>query len=67
MRSSVRGCPGGLALPVPDTKEEVVLFHFLFAEMDHLGYQGYVGLEYNPKPDTLGSLGWIKEYKVQLA
>jgi hydroxypyruvate isomerase len=49
----------------PGTGE--INFHFLFAEMDRLGYKGYVGLEYNPKPDTLGSLGWIKEYKVQLA
>ena len=29
--------------------------------------QGYVGLEYVPKPDTLKSLGWIKEYGCQMA
>ncbi len=48
----------------PGTGE--INFPFLFAEMDRLGYQGYVGLEYNPMPDTVGSLGWIKDYKVQL-
>jgi len=49
----------------PGTGE--IEYHFLFAEMDRLGYQGYVGLEYVPKPDTLGSLGWIKNYQVSLA
>jgi hydroxypyruvate isomerase len=49
----------------PGTGE--INFPFLFAEMDRLGYQGYVGLEYNPKPDTLGSLGWIAEYRVSLS
>jgi hydroxypyruvate isomerase len=34
--------------------------------MDRLGYKGYVGLEYVPSPDTLKSLGWIKEYGCQL-
>jgi hydroxypyruvate isomerase len=49
----------------PGTGE--INFPFLFAEMDKLGYKGYVGLEYVPKPDTLKSLGWIKEYGCQLA
>jgi hydroxypyruvate isomerase len=35
--------------------------------MDKLGYKGYVGLEYVPKPDTLSSLGWIKQMGCQLA
>lgn len=48
----------------PGTGE--INFPFLFSEMDRLGYQGYVGLEYNPKPDTPGSLEWIKDYKVAL-
>lgn len=37
-------------------------YPFLLTELDRIGYQGYVGLEYVPKPDTLSSLGWIKEY-----
>ncbi len=49
----------------PGTGE--INFPFLFAEMDKLGYKGYVGLEYVPKPDTLSSLGWIKQYGCQLA
>ncbi len=49
----------------PGTGE--INYKFLFAEMDRLGYQGHVGLEYVPKPDTLKSLGWIKEYDCQLA
>lgn len=48
----------------PGTGE--INFPFLFAEMDRLGYKGYVGLEYVPSPDTLKSLGWIKEYGCQL-
>ncbi len=49
----------------PGTGE--INYPFLFAEMDKLGYKGYVGLEYVPAPNTLGSLGWIKEYGCQLA
>lgn len=36
-------------------------YAFLLAELDRLGYQGYVGLEYIPQPDTLASLEWIKQ------
>ena len=36
-------------------------YPFLFAELDRLGYQGYVGLEYVPAPDTLASFGWLKD------
>jgi len=49
----------------PGTGE--INYDFLFAEMDRLGYKGHVGLEYVPKPDTLGSLAWIKSYKVEQA
>jgi len=49
----------------PGTGE--INFPFLFAEMDKLGYQGYVGLEYVPKPDTVSSFGWIKQMGCQLA
>jgi len=49
----------------PGTGE--INYPFVFAEMDKLGYQGYVGLEYVPAPDTLKSLGWIKQYGCQLA
>jgi len=37
-------------------------YRFLLAELDRLGYQGFVGLEYVPAPDTAGSLGWIADY-----
>jgi len=42
----------------PGTGE--IRFPFLFSELDRLGYAGFVGLEYVPSPDTLGSLAWIK-------
>jgi hydroxypyruvate isomerase len=48
----------------PGTGE--INYPFLFAEMDKLGYKGYVGLEYVPAPNTVGSLGWITEYGCQL-
>ena len=44
----------------PGTGE--INFSFLFGELDRLGYAGWIGLEYVPMPDTLGSLGWMKEY-----
>jgi len=42
----------------PGTGE--INYAFLFRELDRLGYQGHVGLEYVPAPDTRSSLGWIK-------
>ena len=41
-------------------------YPFLFAELDRLGYDGFVGLEYVPTPDTLSSLSWIKEMGLSL-
>ncbi len=41
----------------PGTGE--INYRFLLAELDRLGYPGFVGLEYVPAPDTVSSLGWI--------
>ncbi len=49
----------------PGTGE--INYPFLFAELDNLGYGGFVGCEYVPNPDTMHSLDWIKEYGCQLA
>jgi hydroxypyruvate isomerase len=38
-------------------------FPFLLAEIDRLGYQGWVGCEYRPKAATAEGLGWMKDYK----
>lgn len=43
----------------PGTGE--INFRFLFAELDRLGYDGYVSLEYIPIPSTLESLAWIAD------
>jgi hydroxypyruvate isomerase len=47
----------------PGTGE--IRYRFLFSEMDRLGYSQFVGLEYEPIPDTLNSLGWLNEYGLQ--
>ncbi len=36
---------------------------FLFAELDRLGYDGFVGCEYNPRAGTREGLGWFTPYK----
>jgi hydroxypyruvate isomerase len=41
----------------PGTGE--INFPFLFAELDRMGYQGHVGLEYVPSADTRSSFGWM--------
>jgi len=46
----------------PGTGE--INYRFLLAELDRMGYEGYVGLEYIPQPDTLASLGWLREIQV---
>lgn len=48
----------------PGTGE--INFPFLFAELDRLGYGGYVGLEYVPTPDTEASLAWVASMGLRL-
>ncbi|MHB8886887.1 MAG: 2-oxo-tetronate isomerase [Methylovirgula sp.] len=35
---------------------------FLFAELDRLGYEGFVGCEYRPRGETLAGLGWFRPF-----
>ena len=44
----------------PDGEE--LNFPFLFDELDRLGYDGFVGCEYNPRGATTAGLGWFKPY-----
>ena len=37
-------------------------YHFLFAHLDRIGYQGWVGCEYKPATTTAAGLGWLKTY-----
>ncbi|MGE4536009.1 MAG: hydroxypyruvate isomerase [Desulfovibrio sp.] len=48
----------------PGTGE--IRFPFLFAELDRLGYEGFVGLEYVPDPDTRASLAWLSAMGLSL-
>jgi hydroxypyruvate isomerase len=44
----------------PDGEE--LNYPFLFAELDRLGYDNYVGCEYRPRGNTTDGLGWFKPY-----
>jgi hydroxypyruvate isomerase len=44
----------------PDGEE--LNYPFLFAELDRLGYDGFVGCEYNPRGKTTDGLAWFKPY-----
>jgi 2-dehydrotetronate isomerase len=44
----------------PDDEE--LNYPFLFAELDRLGYGGFVGCEYNPRGKTTDGLAWFKPY-----
>jgi hydroxypyruvate isomerase len=44
----------------PDGEE--LNYPFLFAELDRLGYDGFVGCEYNPRGNTADGLGWFRPY-----
>ena len=44
----------------PGTGE--IHFPWLLAQLDALGYEGWVGCEYLPSGDTLSSLGWARPY-----
>ena len=45
----------------PDGEE--LNFPYLFAQFDRLGYDGYIGCEYNPRAGTLEGLAWFKPYR----
>jgi hydroxypyruvate isomerase len=44
----------------PDGEE--LNYPFIFAELDRLGYGGFVGCEYNPRGKTTDGLGWFRPY-----
>lgn len=48
----------------PGTGE--INYPFIFKELDSLGYQGYIGLEYVPSPDSKSSFNWIREFGYKL-
>jgi hydroxypyruvate isomerase len=35
---------------------------FLFAELDRVGYQGFVGCEYRPRAGTVEGLSWFRPW-----
>ncbi|KVE33044.1 hydroxypyruvate isomerase [Burkholderia sp. TSV86] len=43
----------------PGTGE--IHYPYLFALLDELGYDGYIGCEYKPRTTTAGGLGWLDE------
>ncbi|MBV9953752.1 MAG: TIM barrel protein [Pseudolabrys sp.] len=54
------------AVPVrhePDTDCEIN-YPFVFAEVDKLGYKGWIGAEYHPRGRTEDGLGWATPYGV---
>ncbi|WP_413285800.1 hydroxypyruvate isomerase [Vibrio sp. MA40-2] len=44
----------------PGTGE--INYSFLLKYLESIGYQGWIGCEYNPKTNTLDGLDWIKKY-----
>ena len=47
----------------PDAGGEIN-YPFVFAEVDRLGYQGWIGCEYSPRGRTEDGLGWARPYGV---
>ncbi|SMF41389.1 2-oxo-tetronate isomerase [Pseudogulbenkiania subflava] len=45
----------------PDSGE--LNYPYLFALLDELGYDGYIGCEYRPRAGTSAGLGWFQPYK----
>ncbi|MDB6140976.1 MAG: hydroxypyruvate isomerase [Pseudomonas sp.] len=46
----------------PGTGE--INYHFLFAHLDRIGYQGWIGCEYKPLTTTEAGLGWLKTHNL---
>ena len=49
----------------PDTPGEIN-YDYVFNLLEELGYQGWVGLEYKPKQETVQGLGWIRRFGYEL-
>ena len=50
---------------VPDRHEPddgELNYPWLFAQLDQVGYQGWIGCEYKPRGETTAGLGWVKPY-----
>jgi len=47
----------------PDADGEIN-YPFVFAEVDRLGYEGWIGAEYKPRAGTEAGLGWARGYGV---
>ena len=45
----------------PGTGE--INYSFVLAELDRLGYDGWIGCEYKPRTDTTAGLGWMAPYR----
>ncbi len=43
----------------PGTGE--INYHFLFAHLDRIGYDGWIGCEYKPATTTTAGLGWLQQ------
>ena len=55
--------PDRLRSLAPRARRRGAELPFLFAEFDRLGYDGYVGCEYNPRAGTVEGLGWHRPYR----
>lgn len=64
--TSLAGCYAHIqSASVPDRNEPddgELNYPWLFALLDHVGYQGWVGCEYKPRGETTAGLGWVKPY-----
>lgn len=50
---------------VPDRNEPddgELNYPWLFAQLDKVGYQGWIGCEYKPRGETAAGLDWVKPY-----
>lgn len=47
----------------PGTGE--IAYPFVFAELDRMGYTGWVGCEYRPRLDTVAGLEWFAPYRTR--
>jgi hydroxypyruvate isomerase len=53
---------------VPDRHEPdlgELNYPYLFALIDELGYDGWIGCEYRPRGDTSAGLQWLRDWKAR--
>ena len=61
---AIMGAMGGFFVAALVSHADIgeINYPFVFAEVDRLGFTGWIGCEYRPRAKTEAGLGWGRQY-----